>query len=94
VTDTTTPRAALTVYTTSWCGPCARLKQRLRDHGVAFHEVDVEHDPEAAEWVMRVNSGNRTVPTVRFADGGTLTNPPIDAVLARLGDQARAPQGG
>jgi mycoredoxin len=85
VTDTSTPRAALTIYTTSWCGPCARLKQRLTDHGVDFDEIDVEQDAGAAAWVMSANSGNQTVPTVRFADGETMTNPPVDAVLAKLG---------
>lgn len=84
MTDTSTPRAALTIYTTTWCGPCARLKQRLTDRGVDFDEIDVEQDPAAAAWVMSANSGNQTVPTVRFADGESMTNPSVDAVLAKL----------
>ncbi len=39
--------------------------------------VDIEHDPAAARFVMGVNGGNQTVPTVRFPDGSTMTNPTI-----------------
>ena len=35
----------------------------LREQGIAFDEVDIEHDPAAAEYVMSVNGGNQTVPT-------------------------------
>jgi mycoredoxin len=84
VTDTAPARAALTVYTTPWCGPCTRLKQRLDDHGVVYDEVDVEQEPEAGEWIAAMNGGARTVPTVRFADDSALVNPPLEAVLARI----------
>jgi mycoredoxin len=50
--------------------------------------VDIERDEVAADFVMSVNGGNQTVPTVRFADGSALTNPSIVDVkqhLARLG---------
>ncbi|MEU8323012.1 glutaredoxin domain-containing protein [Nonomuraea sp. NPDC048881] len=55
---------ALTVYSTTWCGPCKRLKSQLAREGIAFKEVDIERDPAAAEFVMSVNNGNQTVPTV------------------------------
>lgn len=85
MTDTASDRAALTVFTTPWCGPCTRLKQRLVDHGVPFVEVDVEQEPEAGDWIARINDGARTVPTVRFADGSALVNPSVELVLTRLG---------
>lgn len=84
MTDTTSEQPLLTVFTASWCGPCWRLKQRLTDHGISFAEVDVESDPVSAAWVAAVNGGNQTVPTVRFADGSTMTNPSVGAVLAHL----------
>lgn len=75
---------ALTVYTTSWCGPCKRLKSQLTREGISFREIDVEQDPEAAEFVTRVNNGNRVVPTVVFPDGTSATNPSVREVKARL----------
>jgi mycoredoxin len=77
-------QSPITVFTASWCGPCWRLKQRLTDRGISFTEIDVEDDPVSAAWVAGVNEGNQIVPTVRFADGSTLTNPSLDAVLDRL----------
>jgi mycoredoxin len=76
--------APLTVYTTSWCGFCHRLKTVLKSDGIAYDEVDIEQDPAAAEFVGSVNGGNRTVPTVKFADGSTLTNPSAAQVKAKL----------
>jgi mycoredoxin len=74
----------LTMYTTTWCGHCVRLKRGLDAAGIGFQEVNIEEDAEAADLVMRVNGGNRTVPTVLLPDGTTLTNPPVDQVQARL----------
>ncbi|GGQ21718.1 MULTISPECIES: mycoredoxin [Streptosporangium] len=75
---------ALTVYTTTWCGPCRRLKTQLTREGIAYREVDIERNPEAAEFVMSVNNGNQTVPTVVFEDGTAVTNPSVIEVKARL----------
>jgi mycoredoxin len=77
--------AELTMYTTSWCGFCARLKTALKSEGIRYTEVDIEAEPSAAEFVMSVNRGNQTVPTVKFVDGSTLTNPSAREVKAKLG---------
>jgi mycoredoxin len=76
--------AALTMYTTSWCGFCARLKTALKSEGIRYTEVDIEADPAAAAFVGSVNGGNHVVPTVKFADGSTLTNPSARQVKAKL----------
>lgn len=55
---------ALTVYTTTWCGPCKRLKSQLTREGISYSEIDIEANPDAAEFVMSVNNGNQVVPTV------------------------------
>lgn len=75
-----------TIYTTWWCFYCRRLKKNLKAAGISYDEVDIERDPAAAEFVSSVNGGNRTVPTVRFADGSTLTNPTADEVREKLAD--------
>jgi len=73
------------MYSTQWCGYCKRLKVAMKAAGIAFTEVDIEHDPEAAAFVMGVNGGNQTVPTLKFADGSALTNPSIKDVKQKLG---------
>ncbi len=72
------------MYTTTWCGYCSRLKVALKAEGIAWTEVDIEQDPAAADFVGSVNNGNHVVPTVKFADGSTLTNPTIKQVKAKL----------
>jgi mycoredoxin len=74
----------LTMYTTQWCGFCRNLKNQLARVGIEMAEVDIERDPAAAEFVMSVNGGNQTVPTVVFPDGSVMTNPSANQVRARL----------
>ena len=74
----------VTMYSTTWCGYCRRLKSQLEREGIAYTEVDIERDPAAADYVMSVNGGNQTVPTVVFPDGTALTNPSLAQVKARL----------
>ena len=76
--------AQLTMFSTTWCGYCRRLKIQLDEAGVTYDEVNIERDPAAAAFVESVNSGNRTVPTLRFADGSALTNPSLTQVTAKL----------
>ena len=74
----------VTMYTTPWCGFCRRLKSQLAREGIEVAEVDIERDPAAADYVMSVNGGNQTVPTVVFPDGTALTNPSAAKVRERL----------
>jgi mycoredoxin len=78
----------LTMYTTPWCGYCKRLKRQLAADGIEMAEIDIEQDHAAAEFVMSVNGGFQTVPTVVFADGSALTNPSAATVKARLHELA------
>jgi mycoredoxin len=74
----------LTIYSTPWCGYCTRLKRQLERQGIEFVDVNIEADPEAAEFVMEVNGGNQTVPTVVFSDGVAMTNPTLAEVTGKL----------
>ena len=78
----------LTMYTTPWCGYCKRLKRQLAADGIEMVEIDIEQDPAAADYVMSVNGGFQTVPTVVFPDGSALTNPSVATVKARLHELA------
>jgi mycoredoxin len=76
--------ADLIMYSTTWCGYCRRLKTQLDEAGIAYRVVDIEQDPAAAEFVGSVNGGNHVVPTLRFSDGSTATNPSLAEVRTRL----------
>lgn len=76
--------ATITMYSTSWCGYCHRLRAGLAGAGIEFAEVDIERDEQAAVRVMEVNGGNQTVPTLEFSDGSALTNPTLAQVRQKL----------
>lgn len=53
----------VTMYTTGWCGYCARARALLERKGVAWTEINLEDEPQRrAEMIER--SGQRTVPQI------------------------------
>ena len=82
--------ASVTMYTTTWCGYCFRLKKLMQREGIEFAEVDIEGDASAAELVMSANGANRTVPTLVFADGTALSNPSLEQVKSQLEQASQA----
>jgi mycoredoxin len=83
-TPTAGATPAVTMYTTTWCGYCKRLKRMMQDDGINFVEVDIETTPGTAEIVEKVNNGNQTVPTLVFTDGTAMTNPSLAKVKEKL----------
>lgn len=76
--------AAVTMYSTQWCGYCFRLRKQLDREGIAYDVVDIDRDDDAAFLVMQVNGGNATVPTMVYSDGSSQTNPSLKQVKAKL----------
>lgn len=74
----------VTMFTTSWCGYCTRLKAQMGREGINYTEVNIEEHPQSAEFVMKVNGGNQTVPTLVYSDGTAHTNPSVKQVKAKL----------
>lgn len=78
------------MFTTTWCGYCARLKSSLQRAGIAYDEIDIETHADGAALVAQANDGNLTVPTMIFSDGSTLTNPSAKAVGQKLAELSSA----
>ncbi|MBO1418319.1 glutaredoxin domain-containing protein, partial [Streptomyces sp. FH025] len=60
----------VTMYSTTWCGYCNRLKSQLDREGIGYTEINIEEDPASAAFVESVNNGNQTVPTVLVTPAG------------------------
>lgn len=80
----------VTMYSTSWCGYCRRLKSQLDREGIAYTEINIEEHPESAAFVEKVNGGNQTVPTVQVVPSSgaaevVMTNPSLAQVKQALG---------
>lgn len=53
----------VTVYGTPTCGYCAAVKRYLKEHRIAFRDVDVSRDPHAAAEMKR-KSGGTAAPVI------------------------------
>jgi mycoredoxin len=76
--------AQVTMYSTTWCGFCRRLKLQLDQAGISYDDIDIERNSDAARFVEGVNGGNQTVPVIRFKNGTTKTNPSLRDVQVEL----------
>ena len=74
----------VTMYSTTWCGFCRRLKLQLDQAGIGYKEIDIERNADAARFVEGVNGGNQTVPVILYADETTATNPTLAQVQKKL----------
>jgi mycoredoxin len=74
----------LTVYGGDDCDDTEHVTGRLREWGVPFREVILERDPEAERFVVFINGGFRSTPTLVFGDGRlkTVLTEPTDEELA------------
>ncbi len=63
------------VYATTWCGDCRMAKRWLDSHGIPYEYINIEEDDSAAEFVVKVNGGYQSVPTIVFPDGSILVEP-------------------
>jgi len=52
------------IYTTQYCGYCARAKELLREKGLIFEEVDVTHDDPMRQKLVELTGGRLTVPQI------------------------------
>ncbi|MER5883551.1 mycoredoxin [Streptomyces sp. NPDC001941] len=79
----------VTMYSTTWCGYCRRLKSQMDREGIAYDEINIEQDTDSAAFVEKANGGNQTVPTVLVrSEAGTesvMTNPSLAQVKQALG---------
>jgi thioredoxin reductase (NADPH) len=77
--------ADVTVYGAPWCPDCRRAKKFLAEQRVAYEWVDIDKDVEGLRLVEELQKGGRTIPTIVFADGGLLIDPPNEDLARRLG---------
>ena len=75
--------ARIEIYTTMWCGYCARAKALLEEKGAAYEETDVMEDA-AKRAEMRERSKRTSVPQI-FINGQHIGGSDELAALERAG---------
>ncbi|MFZ9926678.1 MAG: mycoredoxin [Candidatus Nanopelagicaceae bacterium] len=74
----------ITMYAADWCGDCRRSKRLLAELNVPYTLIDVDADESAAEKVIAINNGMRSIPVIVFNDGTHLTEPSDAALKEKL----------
>jgi len=74
----------ITMYSADWCGDCRRSKRLLDELNLTYTLIDIEADRVAADKVIEINGGMRSIPVIIFADGTHLTEPSDITLKAKL----------
>ena len=72
------------MYATTWCGDCRMAKRWFDARGIAYDYINIEEDESAADFVLKVNGGMRSVPTIIFPDGSVLVEPSPRELAAKF----------
>lgn len=56
----------ITVYSKTHCSHCVNAKNYLQSRNINYHEVNIEEDAEAREFILE--QGHRTVPQIYQGD--------------------------
>jgi mycoredoxin len=78
--------AKIMFYSTNWCPACRRAKKLMTEIGIHFEEINIDRDKDASEYVIKVNNGYRSVPTIIFPDGDILVEPSNRQLEKKLGE--------
>jgi glutaredoxin-like protein len=72
------------MYGADWCGDCRRSKRLLEELNVEYTHIDVDADLSAADKVIEINGGAKSIPVIVFSDGTHLTEPSDIDLKAKL----------
>lgn len=78
-------RPHIIVYGADWCGDCIRTRKFLNQFNIAYHWINIERDREGEQFVLKVNKGMRSIPTITFDDGSILVEPSNSRLAEKLG---------
>jgi mycoredoxin len=67
--------AQIVMYSTQYCSDCLRARAFFEANNISYFPVLLEGNPAATEFVMKMNNGFRSVPTIIFPDGSVLVEP-------------------
>ena len=72
------------VYGVTWCGDCRRAMRFFDLNNIHYQWTNIDHDRSGEEFVIRVNKGFRSVPTIVFPDGSILVEPSNDQLAVKI----------
>ena len=79
------PDSKIVVYGTNWCWDCHRARGFFKKNNIAYEWVDIDRNEQGEAYVLQVNNGMRSVPTIVFEDGSILVEPSNTKLAEKLG---------
>ncbi len=73
------------VFGATWCPDTLRARLFFRQHKISYGWHDIDRDEEARAYVLHVNHGRATTPTIRFPNGSILVEPSDEELAEKLG---------
>jgi mycoredoxin len=74
----------IVIYATEYCSDCMRAKKFFEMNNIPHLRVGLEDNSEATAFVMKINHGCRSVPTIVFPDGSILVEPDWEELRAKF----------
>jgi len=74
----------IVIYSTEYCSDCLRVKKFFEVNNIPHMRIGLEGNEEAIEFVMQINNGYRSVPTIIFPDGSILVEPDWEELKAKF----------
>ena len=74
----------IVMYSTEYCSDCHRAKAFFEANKIDYLKVGLEGNEEATEFVLQINNGSRSVPTIVFPDGTVLVEPSWEELKQKI----------
>jgi mycoredoxin len=84
----TTQPSQIVMYATEYCPDCRRAKAFFDANGIEYLRVGIEDNKEATKFIMNLNKGYQSVPTIIFPDGTVLVEPGWEELRAKTGTKS------
>lgn len=78
-------KKTVTIYSAGWCAFCKMAKEYLKSKNVAYKEIDVDENPDAARELV-AKTGQAGIPVLEIGDATIIgfDRPRIDSALTKV----------
>ena len=76
--------AQIVIYIAEYCSDCIRAKKFFEANNIPHLPVVLEGNAEATDFVIKINNGYKSVPTIVFPDGSVLVEPDWEELKAKF----------
>ena len=76
--------AQIAIYVTEYCPDCIRAKNFFEANNIPHLRVGLEGNAKATDFVIKINNGHKSGPTIVFPEGFVLVEPDWEGLKAKF----------